>query len=200
MTDFNDNAILIKSLKKGEEKAYVFLVDYYHKRLYAYALNLIGDYAMAQDILQNVFLNTWRHRAKLNTKYSIESFLYRAVYNEFINEYRKNKAITLLEQKYLDSLDNAVYEIDEGNLHKMTLLVTKEVEKLPTRCKQIFILSRREGLTNIEISKHLNISIKTVEGHITKSFKILRKKLGDEIHLILFLIFPNWYNSIMIHS
>ena len=65
----------------------------------------------------------------------------------------------------------------------------KEIENLPPKCKQTFLLSKQDGLTNIEIAEYLNVSIKSVEAHITKAFSILRKNVGDRTNGILFLLF-----------
>ncbi len=64
-----------------------------------------------------------------------------------------------------------------------------EIQNLPPKCKQTFLLSKQEGLTNVEIAEYLNVSIKSVEAHITKVFSILRKSIGDKMHGILFLLF-----------
>lgn len=187
--DLNDNKSLIYFLKKGDEKAYMFLLDKYHRRLHAYALTLVDDHSLAQDIVQNVFLKTWQYRKKLNHEYTIQSFLYKSVYNEFVNTYKKDKAMMLLQMKYYEALHQEIEKIDEKSLEELIQLVTKEVEKLPPKCKQIFSLSKKEGLTNMEISEYLNISIKTVEAHITKAFTILKNKLDGKVEISLFLLF-----------
>ena len=64
----------------------------------------------------------------------------------------------------------------EENNSKLTKM-KKEIEKLPKKIKEIFVLSKNEGLTNIEISSHMGISIKTVESNITKAYKILKLKM-----------------------
>ncbi len=174
---FDNNRILIESLISGEEKAYVFLLNKFHRQLYGYALTLIHDQAMAQDIVQNVFLKTWKSRKKLNPQFSIQSFLYKSVYNEFINVYQKNKRTMLLYQKYMESLREVADNSYESTIGNMIELVNKEIKNLPPKCQTIFILSRKEGLTNNEISEYLNISIKTVEAQITKAFGILKRKL-----------------------
>jgi len=189
MTDFNDNVFLVEQLKKGDEKAYMYLLSHYHKRLCAYAQTLINDRSQAEDIVQNVFLKTWRFRKKLDSYFSIKSFLYKSVYNEFLSTYRKDKAVTLLEQKYMESLYQIVENTDDAAIAKMIVLVKKEVQRLPPKCKHVFRLSKEDGLTNIEIAECLNISIKTVEAQITKAFKIIRKKLGEKYETILFLLF-----------
>jgi len=63
------------------------------------------------------------------------------------------------------------------------------LSNLPPKCKRIFLLSKQEGLTNIEIAEYLNVSIKSVEAHITKAFSNLRKTGGDKMNGILFLLF-----------
>ncbi|GGD96214.1 RNA polymerase sigma factor [Maribacter cobaltidurans] len=189
MMDFTDNKVLIENLILGEEKAYIFLLNTYHRQLNAYALTLVHDSAMAQDIVQNVFLKTWKSRKKLNSQFSIQSFLYKSVYNEFINAYQKNKSMMLLHQKYVESSIEVVENADASMLQKMIGIVNREVGKLPPKCQKIFILSKKEGLTNQEISKFLNISVKTVEAQITKAFKILKERLDDKYETILMLIF-----------
>ena len=61
---FDDNAFLIKRLQNGDEKAYIYLVDLYNRRLFGYALSLSNDHALAEDILQNVFLKTWEQKRR----------------------------------------------------------------------------------------------------------------------------------------
>lgn len=186
---FKDTVILVEQLNKGNEKAFVYLVNTYHKKLFVYALSLANDHAMAQDIVQEVFLRTWEFRKRLKTDYSINGFLYKSVYNEFINLYHRNKSITVLEKTYIESLNEIIEETNTIDLDKKITLINEEIENLPKKCKQIFLLSKKEGLTNIEISEYLNVSIKSVEAHITKAYSILRKKVCSKINSLLFLCF-----------
>src|SRR5690606_34408813 len=111
--------------------AYMSLLDTYHKRLYAYALTLAGDPHSAQDIVQNVFLNTWRFRKKLNPDFSIQSFLYRSVYNEFVNHYQQKKATMILQKKYIEALAEIVEGTDENGLEQMIKVMNTEINDLP---------------------------------------------------------------------
>lgn len=187
--DFEDNVVLMESLKNGDEKAYKFLLNKFHRKLNAYALTLVNDHSMAEDIVQNVFLKTWKNRNKLNPEFSIQSFLYKSVYNEFINSYQQNKAMMLLQQKYVETMHQVVETTDENSIERMLAIINKEIQNLPPKCQQVFILSKKEGLTNIEIAEHLEISIKTVEAQISKAFKILKEKLKDNYNMMLFLLF-----------
>lgn len=190
MLDFStDRAALIKALKNGNTDAYTFLVEQYNQKLCVYAFSLSHDHNLAEDIVQNVFIRVWQQRAKLKSDFAVQSFLYKLVYNEFIDQYRKMKSTMAIEKKYIDALDVVLEEDDKTGVEKLIALVKKEIENLPPKCKQTFLLSKQEGLTNIEIAEYLNVSIKTVEAQITKAFSIIRKKVGNKTNGVLFLLF-----------
>ncbi len=186
---FDNNSFLIEALKKGDEEAYTFLVNRYSSSLFSYALMLSKDRNKAQDILQNVFLSTWKFREKLDGSYAIKSFLYKAVYNDFLNTDNKSKKRKLLEQKYHESLIEVIDDFDESSIDVLIAKVTNEIDKLPNRCKEIFVLSKKEGLSNAEIAVYLNISIKTVENQKTKAFSILREQLEEsQLKIVLWML------------
>lgn len=184
-----NNTNLIGGLKKGNPKAYSLLVDTYHNILCTYAYQLTNDRDHAKDIVQNVFINIWRIRLKLKDDFAIKSYLYRSVYNEFLNQERNRKHAIPLDKKNIEALSSILEEEDEKSLDKLMNLVKREIENLPPKCKRTFLLSKQEGLTNIEISEYLNVSIKSVEAHMTKAFSILRKTVGKKMQGILFLLF-----------
>ena len=189
MTDFStNNTTLIKGLKKGKTEAYTSLVDQYHQKLCSYAFSLTHDHNSAEDIVQNVFVRLWQKRSDLKDNFNIKSYLYKSIYNQFIDLYRKEKATMALEKKYIEALDTIV-EDDDNSIENLIKLVKKEIQNLPPKCKQTFVLSRQEGLTNIEIAEYQNVSIKTVEAQITKAFSLIRKNIGQKANGILFLLF-----------
>lgn len=180
---------LIRGLKNGDAAAYSLMVDTYHKILCVYAFKLTHDRDLAKDIVQNVFINVWRIRLKLEDDFAIKSYLYKSVYNEFLNQKRNRKDNVQLDEKYLNALNNIVEEDDDKSLEKLMVLVKREIENLPPKCKETFLLSKREGLSNIEIAIYLNVSIKSVEAHLTKAFTKLRKKILGKMEGVLFLFF-----------
>ena len=167
---------LINELKKGDEKAFEDLVNRYSDSLFGYALSLSGNHHTASDIVQEVFINTYEYRKKLNNNYSIEGFLYKSVYNKFIDLYYKKKSRSKLHEQYRLILNQLINIPDEENNLRLEKL-RQEIENLPNKVKEIFVLSKTNGFTNLEISTHLGISVKTVESNITKAYKILRNKL-----------------------
>ncbi len=194
--DFNNNYFLAKRLGAGDPKAYDYLMNTYYRSLCTYAHTLTRDHSKAEDIVQNVFVRYWSKREKIDAFYSIKNYLYKAVHNEFIDEDRKKKPILYMEKRYLEAID-LVVENDHKNLDELIEQMNAEINKLPKKCKKIFLLNKKEGLTHIEISKYLGISIKTIEGHMTRAFKILNERLGAKFETILFMLFtvPHVYKS-----
>ncbi|WP_347053336.1 RNA polymerase sigma factor [Flavobacterium olei] len=187
--DFHNNDVLIEALRSGDESAYAYLIETYHHKLCVYANSLVKNVYSAEDIVQNVFIRIWEQRTRLKTDHALKSFLYKLVYNEFIDLYRKNQSLFSLEKSYYEALNGIVNEDDSESFQRVLNVVNKEIQNLPPKCKQVFILSKKEGLTNIEIAEHLDVSIKTVEAQITKAFSILRSSLDEKVKNILFLLF-----------
>jgi RNA polymerase sigma-70 factor (ECF subfamily) len=174
--NYFDNKILVAYLKKGDEGAYAYLWDAYHHKLCVYAKSLSRDIYIAEDIVQTIFLRVWEQRRKLKDIYPIKSYLYQSVYNEYINQYRKKSTFMALEKEYVKNL-NTITEEDPRDFVKWITLINQEIQNLPPKCKKIFLLGKREGLTYIEISEHLNISFRTVENQMSKAFSIIREKV-----------------------
>ncbi len=186
---FENESVLIADLKAGHEQAYVYLVKTYHNSLFNYAFSLTKDRMMAQDIVQELFIYIWKRRKRLDNIYSLKNYLYKIAYHQFANEYRKSNTITALERSYMEAINEAVDDSNAELLKRKIAIVTNEIANLPKRCKETFLLSKKEGLTNIEIAEYLDISVKTVEGHMTKAFSILRKRVGEKLNTLLFLLF-----------
>lgn len=192
--DFSNNEYLIGFLKKGNEKAYEFLMDTYYQRLCVYANSLCKDIYTSEDIVQNVFSRVWERRHKLMESRSIKSYLYQSVHNEFINQYRRKSKLLMVEHEYHEALIKVLDE-DASAINKLIDLVKEEIQNLPPKCKKIFLLGKQEGLTYLEISEHLGVSFRTVENQMSKALAIIRKRVGDRMENILFLLFSPHKNS-----
>ena len=131
----------------------------------------------------------WRQRDKLNFNISIKSYLYKSVYNEFVDQYRKDIAITLLEKKYLDDINSNIESSDNDKTEQLIALVKKEIEQLPPKCKETFLLNKMEGLTYVEIAEFQNVSVGTVEKQMSKAFRLIRNKVEVKLLSLLFLWF-----------
>ena len=177
-----DLSIILKSLKQGNLKSYETIYNTFYDELCIHALKYTPDRNLIQDIVQDTFLDLWNHRRKLNIKSSLKGYLYRMVYyklmDAFKNDSKKNN-------EYLSFYQSAVKEattvIEEDDDYKSELLAKLDLclNKLPKRCKKVFLDKKISGLKYVEISKNLEISIKTVEGHIRRAYALIKACMRD---------------------
>lgn len=190
-TDITKDSALVKALSEGDASAFEYVMDRYHQLLCAYAFSISADYELSKDVVQDVFIKLWERRKMTIEIHSMKRFLYRAVYNGLMDYWRKNNKILTLETKHLETLAQVFEQEDESELKRQIERVTRAIQNLPPRCKQTLLLSKKEGMTNIEIAGIMNVSLRTVETQISKAFKILRKKLTDSVNPLLFLTLQN---------
>ena len=122
---------------------------------------------------------------------SIKSYLYKSVYHASLN-YLRSQKVHLKYQNHTEyAMNNQVDDAADGKfkLSELEQCLAKALDKLPEKCRAIFHLSRFEELKYQEIANQLNISIKTLETHMGKALRILRKEMKEYLPLIaLFLI------------
>jgi RNA polymerase sigma-70 factor (family 1) len=186
--DFFNEAILISQLKKGSEAAFKHLFKLYYSELCNYASSLCGNDELAKDIVQHTMIKIWEKGLNLNISSSLKGYLLKCVYNYFIDTQRR----IIKEAKKLDQYkQEALLEFSEmssEDIEARYLIIDQEIENLPKQCKKVFLLGKKEGFKYKEIADKLNISIKTVERHMSIALKKLRKKLNENsAKLYLFL-------------
>lgn len=165
------------------------LFRHYSKPLFYFALKFV-DEEQAKDIVQEVFFKLWEdHSIKISS--SLNGFLFRAVQNKCLQHIEKQKVRDSYQQ-------SANIRLKEEELHfyssGASSLIQQELQeqleaaigKLPTKCREVFELSRFHSKKNKEIADELGINIKTVEKHISKALSQIRAEIKD--YLPLFLI------------
>lgn len=167
---------LTKKLTQGDNSAYAYLFSEYYTWLCNYVFKLTNDKIVAEDLVQEVFINLWKKREKIEIKSSIKSYLFKSCHNQFLQYVRKEKIRTdflnsIRQDVLFTSYEKESQEIYENKIEKLNSLIGE----LPPRCKQVFVLSKIHNKKYKEIAKELNISIKTVENHISKAYNFLRK-------------------------
>jgi len=170
----------VTALKNGDYEAFDILFRKYTGRIYAFTLGITRQRFASEEIIQIVFLKVWENRQRIDEHLSFKSFLFSVAYHEIISWIRKEKSekrkIVGFLSSFNDSSEETEVKIEFRNLEQITNLI---IENFPEKRREIFKLSREQGLTNKEIAQQLNISVKTVEGHMTAALKVLREKLGN---------------------
>lgn len=178
--------ILLKLIKSGDYSAFDELYSRHFQTVYAMAYNILRDHQQSKDIVQDIFVWFWEHRAQWNLR-SCRGYLLTAVKFKTANYFRKNKVkeafFVGLAKQQMAFVDNSVL-MEVRQLNDLILSLTAE---LPERCQEIFRLSRFDQLSNREIAVKLGITEKTVEAHITSGLKKLKDKLGKQYGFFIFL-------------
>jgi RNA polymerase sigma-70 factor (ECF subfamily) len=177
--NYPEEMILFERIKKGDEKAFETLFHKYYRYLCMYATKIINDDSSAEEIVQDFFVKLWEKREKLNIETSINNYLFRSVKNLCINYIQHNKTKLRYAKNVLSEIEKNIS--DDSNFTEIDLSkkIEESIDSLPEKRKEIFRLSRQEGLKYHEIAQKLNVSIKTVETQMSLAIKTLREKLKD---------------------
>ncbi len=168
---------ILNYLKQNNQKGIEYLFNDYFEMLCLRSIRVVKKREVAEDLVQDLFLEIWNKRETLNITSSIKSYLFRSIVNRSLNWLRANKQI-------FDEVDEGV--TNRGDEYNVTHTMQKNeledyiticIDELPEKCRLVFILSRFEELSYKEIANKLEISVKTVENQISKALKLLRSKM-----------------------
>jgi RNA polymerase sigma-70 factor (ECF subfamily) len=169
---------IISAIREGNAVAFRHVFDSCYESLCAYAYSILRDVPEAEDTVQSIFMKLWEKRDALEIRQSVRSYLFKAVYNQCLNqiEHRavksRHRALTQWEATEASSEPDMFPE-------ELGEKVRQAIDNLPPQCKKIFVMSRFDGLRYPEISSRLNISINTIQNQICKALRVLREELKD---------------------
>ena len=174
----NQKSYYLKKLGEGDHQAFDGLFTYYHPRVRSFLAGFLKDDEMAGDLAQDLFFKVWLHRETIATVASFSGYLFRMARNMVYDYYDRH----LIQEKYdrrlyTEGSIRGVCDPVEEELYarELSLLIDLAIEKMPPQRKRIFLLSRKQGLSNEEIAQRMQISKRTVENHITQALNDLRR-------------------------
>ena len=175
----NSDEKLMQEIKVNNMFAFDMLFKKYSKRLYKFAYSILKSREESENIVQDVFLNLWESRNKVEKDLSVKQYLFTIAYNSVISIIRKKVRESQFIE-YLKSMQDLNQEPVNIDLeyHELTEKLEDIVNHLPDRQKSVYLLHKVEGLKYSEIAERLNISVNTIENHMSRAFKTIRKKLG----------------------
>lgn len=167
--------ILIAGIKKDDYASYNLLFVRYYSRLCLFVSGIIQSNSASEDVVQELFIRLWIQRGKLDIKESISGYLYRASKNAALNHLRSEKN----RKKSLDQIPSSDWKTDETQIEQLEFSAALQhcIAQLPERSREVFTMSRFEGLKQQEISDQLGISVKTIKNQIWKSMSYLKSCL-----------------------
>jgi RNA polymerase sigma-70 factor (ECF subfamily) len=166
----------------GNDAEFEALFRAHYAPLCAFVCRMIGSRAVAEELVQEVFLYLWEHRATWSAHTSVRTYLFTSARNATLNYRRREK----LEERAAHSDEETIALFTRSQLPierevalaEFERAVKRAIAQLPRRCGEVYALSREHFLSYAQIAEVLGISPKTVEVHMGRAFKVLRKQLA----------------------
>src|SRR3569833_1013175 len=183
--DTLSDAELMCLVSQDNEAAFETLFDRYQALLYSYAYRKLQDRLEAQDVVQEVFITLWHKRASFNLQTTLKGYLYKSVLNKILDvfKHRNVKAAYAGQYVEVDSVETD-FLLRE---HELEALIEKEIQAMPPKMREIYILKRQQYLSTKEIAEQLNISEHTVNTQMKRALQHLRVKLGLLVYIFFIL-------------
>ena len=181
---------LMQEIKADNMFAFDVLYKKYSKKLYKFGFCILKSQVESENLIQDVYLNLWENRFKVEKDSSVKSYLFSIAYNSAISIIRK-KARESQFIEYLKSLQEINEEpVNLGlEYNELANKIDEIIKGLPPRQREVYLLNRVEGLKYSEIAERLQISVNTIENHMSRALKTIREKL-DNYSLVAILF---WY-------
>ena len=177
MTTESDRA-LVGRLIRGDERAFDEIFRAWYAPLVRAAEVMVRERALAEEVVQDVMLELWRRRERLDPNGSAQAYLFQATRNRALNHLRhlqvqRRTAVRLAGDDARDASAPSrlvAQEIDAA--------LRGALDELTPRCREVFELSRVQGLKYGEIAATLGVSVKAVEAQMGKALRVLRERLA----------------------
>ena len=170
VANITNDISLLRQIREGNEDAFKSLFETYFTPLCRFIYLHLDDKNVAEELAMDIFIYLWENRETFQIQLSLKAYLFQAAKNKCLNELRKKKETVGLDGVEVSTINTSVSTLETEELYR---LIQEAVFSLPDKC-------RSENLTNQEIARKLNISVKTVEGQITTALKKIKKFLGDQ--------------------
>jgi RNA polymerase sigma-70 factor (ECF subfamily) len=178
---------LVEGVRDGDSAAFEQVFAAHYQSLYRLAFRYLGARESAEDIVQNVFRRIWLRHADWTPRVSIRAYLVTAARNECLNALRNDDhSRALLSQTSSDSrrpeMGSPPPSADSRiACAELAFAVEEAVLALPSRCREVFLLRWRDGLTVAETARTMGIAVKSVEAHMTRALFTLRDQLKEHL-------------------
>ena len=171
---------LFEKMTKGDKDSFKFFFESYYSDLCNYVNLFVRNESLSEEIVQDVYIYLWNNRGKIKITSSVRAYLFTTSKNKCKNHIRNEKIRTRTLTKLEDGPTDHVPQPDEiMQEQECQMMLDAAIEQLPPRCREVFLLSRKQGYSNEKIATELKISPKTVENQMTIALRKMRELIGS---------------------
>jgi RNA polymerase sigma-70 factor (ECF subfamily) len=181
MTDPRLDAHLLAALRAGDDAAFERFFRAWYPGLADYAVRILGAPDLAEDAVQEVMVEVWKRRESLPEADALPAWLHRSVRNRALNQLRFRQRVAGGDPESLPGQQIAATAPRHLIEDELAAAVGEAIGDLPPRTREVFVLSREQGLTYPAIASTLGISVKTVETLMGRALAALRTRLGPRL-------------------
>jgi len=185
---------LAYQIKLGNKDAYQKLFERYAPKIFHFALTYLKNKADAEELVQDVFLKLWEKRETLDATQNVKAYIFKIAINtiyDFIRRKNIEDAYNNFAKENFNFTSNNTW--DTIVFKEMESTLNKVVAQLPEQRRRVFLLSKKNGLSNVEIAQKLGLSKRTVENQLYRAIGYLKEQLKNHsVFTLLFLIIGVW--------
>jgi RNA polymerase sigma-70 factor (ECF subfamily) len=179
---------IIDCIARADVAGARMMFENYYQALCIYALRYVNSFALAEDVVQEELANFWEKRKGMRFEGSLRSFLFVTTRNAALNAVKRSGRVAFVDiEDQVNLLLDDFDLIEEGEREQRVEATRREVEKLPPRCREVFLLVVVHELQHKEVAERLGVSINTVRTQYARALHLLRNRLDA---IILLLLFP----------
>jgi RNA polymerase sigma-70 factor (ECF subfamily) len=175
----DDDRALLERLRAGDADAFDAIFRAWYAPLVRVATRLTGAPASGEEVVQDVFLELWRRRATLDADVAVHAWLLRSTRNRALNVVRHARIVERTAPQLVAAAPHAPRTDADAGARELQDAVDAAVAALPPRCREVFALSRGEGLRYAEIAERLGVTVKAVEAQMGRALRTLRERLAE---------------------
>jgi RNA polymerase sigma-70 factor (ECF subfamily) len=172
-----DESELLARLRQGDDDAFATIFREHYSWLVLAAARLLGDRSLGEEVVQDVMLELWRRRKEIALSGPLRAYLHQSTRNRSLNHLRHGRTVRQSEP-YVPPPTAAPGADARVTSRELEAAVAEAMAELSPPQREVFEMSRRDGLTYPEIASVLNISVKTVEARMGRALRHLRERLA----------------------